>query len=88
MKSVSPVKQGEVTQDKEDNASQNSNPNEDGDAWEKVSYTDLNLDGMNDPFQNKFENLVKEYQKVSNFSIHYDSWSLKMLIVKANDDLR
>ena len=56
--------------------------------WEKVSYTDLNLEGMNDPFANKFKNITKEYKKLSNYSIKYESWQLKAVIVKANDDLR
>ena len=34
--------------------------NEDPDAWEKVSYGDLNLEGMNDPFQNKFKGIINE----------------------------
>lgn len=42
--------------------------------WENVSYTDLNLDGMNDPFANKFKNVTKEYKKLSNYSIKYESW--------------
>jgi len=29
--------------------------------WEQVSYTDLNLDGMNDPYaNNKFKTITKE----------------------------
>ena len=43
---------------------------------------------MNDPYANKFENLIRDHQKVSNFAIHYDSWTLKSVIVKANDDVR
>lgn len=45
----------------------------DGD-WEKVSFTDLNLDGMNDPYQNKFKNITKEQKKLSNFATLYESW--------------
>lgn len=61
--------------------------NEDED-WEKVSYGDLNLDGMNDPYQYKFKNIIKEQKKMSNFATLYESWSLKAVIIKANDDVR
>ena len=43
---------------------------------------------MNDPFQNKFKNLIKEYKKSSDLAAKYESWTLKSLIVKANDDVR
>ena len=43
-----------VDEDKE------SNQSGDPDAWEKVSYGDLNLDGMNDPYANKFKNTIIE----------------------------
>jgi len=35
------------------------------DAWEKVSYADLNLDGMNDPYANKFKNIIAEQKAIS-----------------------
>jgi hypothetical protein len=38
--------------------------------WEQVSYTDLNLDGMNDPYAGiKFKVLSQEQRKVSNYAI-------------------
>ena len=36
-------------------------PGEDPDAWEKVSYSDIDLEGMQDPYLNKFRNVLKEY---------------------------
>ena len=32
--------------------------------------------------------MVQEYKKLSHFSMKYESWNLKAMIVKANDDLR
>lgn len=61
---------------------------EDNDDWQNISYGEYNMDGMQDPFQNKFKNMVQEYKKLSHFSMKYESWSLKAMIVKANDDLR
>lgn len=61
---------------------------EDPEAWEKVSFTDLCLDGMNDPYANKFKHYHKEIKKISNYSYRFDSWALKAVIVKANDDIR
>ena len=58
------------------------------DEWENISYSDINLDGMNDPYQNKFKNTIREYKKLSSYSMKYDSWSLNAFIVKANDDVR
>jgi len=53
-----------------------------------VSFTDLCLDGMNDPYANKFKHYHKEIRKISNYSYQFDSWTLKAVIVKANDDIR
>jgi phosphatidylinositol 4-kinase len=53
-----------------------------------VSFTDLNLEGMNDPYQNRFKNITKEQKKLSNFAAVYESWQLKAVIIKANDDVR
>lgn len=47
----------------EDVASQNSNQS--NDAWEKVSYTDLNLGGMSDPYAKKMKNITAQYKQVS-----------------------
>jgi len=46
------------------------------------------MDGMNDPYVNKFRTVTKEFRKISNYSIKYESWQLKSIIVKANDDVR
>jgi hypothetical protein len=70
-----------------DNDDIKSNQSE-GDAWEKVSYGDLNLEGMNDPYGNKYKNIIAEQKALSPFAIKYESWTLKSVIVKANDDLR
>ena len=45
---------------------------EDPEAWEKVSFTDLCLDGMNDPYANKFKHYHKEIRKISkrNYTTH------------------
>lgn len=53
-----------------------------------MSYGDLNLDGMIDPYGNKFKNIIIEQKAISQFAIKYESWTLKSIIVKANDDLR
>jgi hypothetical protein len=58
------------------------------DEWENISYSDINLDGMSDPYANKFKNTIREYKKLSNYSMKYESWSLNAFIVKANDDVR
>lgn len=77
----------------EEAGSQNSNiivslEEEDNEDWQNISYTEFNLDGMSDPFANKFKNTIQEYKKLSKFSMKYESWGLKAMIVKANDDVR
>lgn len=61
---------------------------DDPDAWEKVSYSDIDLEGMQDPYVNKFRNVLKEYQAHSEFAIKYETWTLRSLIAKSNDDVR
>lgn len=61
---------------------------EDPDAWETVSYSDIDLEGMQDPYVNKFRSVLKEYQANSEYAIKYETWTLKSLIVKSNDDVR
>ena len=63
-------------------------PLDDADGWENISNSDLQLDGMSDPYANKFKNTIREYKKLSSYSMKYESWSLNSMIVKANDDLR
>jgi hypothetical protein len=43
---------------------------------------------MKDPYQNKFKNIIRDYKDISEYSQKFDSWTLKALIVKANDDVR
>lgn len=50
--------------------------------------SDVDLQGMCDPYVNKFKNVLKEYQANSEHAIKYESWTLKSMIVKSNDDVR
>lgn len=61
---------------------------EDADEWENVTYADVDLDGMKDPYKNKFANTIKDYRALSEYADKYESWTLKSLIVKSNDDIR
>lgn len=61
---------------------------DDNDGWEKVSYEDLKFDGMPDPFMNNVKSTARAYRELSDFALKYDSWTLKSLVVKANDDVR
>jgi len=36
------------------------------DEWEKVSESEINLEGMEDPFKDKWKNLEKKYFEESN----------------------
>ena len=38
------------------------------DEWENVSYGDVDLDGMKDPYANKFKNTIKDYKALSEFA--------------------
>ena len=61
---------------------------DDNDGWEKVSYEDLKMDGMNDPFANTTKKMTRDYSGLSEFAAKYESWMLKSMIIKANDDVR
>ena len=61
---------------------------DDNDGWEKVSYEDLKMDGMVDPFANTTKKMTRDYNGLSEFAAKYESWMLKSLIIKANDDVR
>ena len=61
---------------------------DDNDGWEKVSYEDLKMDGMNDPFANTTKKMTRDYSGLSEFAAKYESWMLKSMIIKANDDMR
>ena len=56
------------------------------DDW-NLSQTELSLEGMDNPFKDKWRNQEKKYYSTSNYG-SYSSYKLKTLIVKANDDLR
>ena len=66
----------------------NGSAGDDNDGWEKVSYEDLKMDGMADPFTNGVKKMARDYRELSDFAVKYESWTLKELIVKANDDVR
>jgi hypothetical protein len=51
------------------------------------SSLESRLEGMEDPFKENFAKLDLIVRKTSLFS-SYKTYSLKMMIVKANDDLR
>lgn len=59
----------------------------DFDDWDVVSASELDLDGMDDPFKDKWLQTQKKYYQLSAYSL-YKSYKLRPLIVKANDDLR
>ena len=63
-----------------------NDPNEQ--SWVNIDENDISMEAMNDPYSNKFKNITKEFQKVSEYSPIYESWQLKAVIVKANDDVR
>ena len=41
--------------------------------WECISYTELVMEGMEDPFLNKWKNLEKSYKEKSQFG-HYKTY--------------
>lgn len=55
--------------------------------WDILNYSDLNLEGMDDPFKDRWSHIHHRYNSISDFK-DYKSYQLKPLIVKANDDLR
>ena len=57
------------------------------DDWENISQSEVNLDGMEDPFKEKWRTLEKKHYDISDYKA-YKSYRLKTMIVKANDDLR
>ena len=56
------------------------------DEWETVSYS-YSLEGMKDPFTDKWKLTEMMYQKKSKYGM-YKSFQLRPFMVKANDDLR
>lgn len=52
-----------------------------------MSENEINLEGMDDPFKDKWKYIEKKRYKMSNLK-EYKTYELKPLIVKANDDLR
>lgn len=78
-----------------DNNDYNGSDEELGD-WEMIEYEEaaMNLsvsrrppDFLNDPFKDKWKNTVEAYTKKSFFG-HKKTFSLKPMMVKANDDCR
>ena len=61
--------------------------------WECISEKDLNdldmpsLNAITDPFKQKWKEVKVCYQNNSKYR-HYQSYAIKLLIVKANDDCR
>jgi hypothetical protein len=51
--------------------------NDGEETWENVSIGDADLDGMADPFLNKFKHLARHYSKVSEYANKYQSWRLR-----------
>lgn len=43
---------------------------------------------MKDPYFKKFKDVFTEYQQTSKLAVKYETWALKSLIVKSNDDVR
>jgi phosphatidylinositol kinase/protein kinase (PI-3 family) len=46
------------------------------------------MDGMIDPFANTTKKMTRDYSGKSEFAAKYESWMLKSMIIKANDDMR
>ena len=53
-----------------------------------INYNDIKLSGMSDPFGNKFKSVIKDYRGSSDYACKYETWSLRSIMSKANDDLR
>ncbi len=57
------------------------------DDWENISESEIIMEGMDDPFKNRWRNIEKKYYDESDLK-NFKTYQLKPLIVKANDDLR
>jgi hypothetical protein len=77
-----------IEEEKQPDQNSDKRSQNDDEEWENVSYADVDLDGMKDPFANKFKNTIKDYKSLSQFATQYESWTLKSMIVKSNDDIR
>ena len=89
--SLEPVQKTDHTRERDilnDNKGSPEPADDFGDGWEKVSHQDLRLDGMPDPFANNFKKMCSEYRTLSDFAVKYDSWTLRAMMVKADDDVR
>lgn len=73
---------------KESESKDSKKTEEPSDLWEMISQTDIDLDGMQDPFEKKFSEVRQDYKERSVYGREYGTWTLKPLIVKSNDDLR
>jgi hypothetical protein len=66
----------------------NSNiESENFDDWENVSKSELDLEGMDDPFKESWKQVEKKKMLLSEHR-EFNSYKLRPIIVKANDDLR
>lgn len=57
------------------------------DDWENVQEIEAELDGMEDPFKDKWKNVQTNIYRKSKYR-EFKSYTLRPWIVKANDDLR
>ena len=57
------------------------------DDWENVSKSELDLEGMDDPFKESWRQIERRNMLLSDLK-DYKSYKLRPIIVKANDDLR
>lgn len=55
--------------------------------WENISFSFICMDGMEDPFKDKWKQVEARYQQRSAYS-DFKSFRLRPFIIKANDDLR
>jgi hypothetical protein len=62
----------------------------DGDQenWENISYGDVELEEMADPFKESQARTTRKFSKISDNAKKFKSWTLKQIIIKANDDVR
>ena len=57
------------------------------DDWDCISESEVMMEGMDDPFKDKWNNICKKYKEISPYG-SYKTYRLAPMIVKANDDLR
>ena len=75
--------------------SENSQDTEDLNDWDLIDEVDVEVDKngfrppdyLNDPFKNKWRNIIQAYGEHSKYS-NKRTYTLKPIIIKANDDCR